>query len=115
VHFVLVAGFQAGLQRLDEWLADEQLRISVHPQEVFTSADSAFAPDSRFFDSDAERLATRQLFHDLAEDRGFDPPLGYGDLQALVAFETGIPNNSLPLLWGEAGGKRSWMPLFARF
>ena len=115
VNFVVVAGFQSGLERLDDWLASEQLPISVHPQEVFGSADSAFGDDSRFFENDSERLATKQLFEELALDRGFDPPLGYGDLQAVLAFETGIPNNSLPLLWGNVGGQRPWSPLFARF
>jgi hypothetical protein len=38
-------------------------------------------------------------------------PLGFGDCQALVVFETGCPNNSVPILWKQTG---EWQPLFPR-
>ena len=38
-------------------------------------------------------------------------PLGYGDLGCMVAYEHGIPDNSLQLLWDKSD---RWTPLFAR-
>lgn len=38
-------------------------------------------------------------------------PLGYGNLGCMVAYEHGVPDNSLQLLWGSS---KSWNPLFAR-
>jgi len=36
---------------------------------------------------------------------------GYGDIGALVAFEHGVPDNSMQLIWGES---RTWNPLIDR-
>lgn len=44
-------------------------------------------------------------------------PLGYKNSQALVIFEYGVPNNTLPIIWESkrinAEGK-TWVPLFSR-
>ena len=44
-------------------------------------------------------------------------PLGYKNSQALVAFEYGVPNNTLPIIWENKYIKRQkkpWTPLFPR-
>lgn len=38
-------------------------------------------------------------------------PLGYGNLGCLIAYEHGVPDNSLQLLWGKSD---TWNPLFER-
>ena len=41
----------------------------------------------------------------------FDSPLGFGDLGCLIAYEHGIPDNSLKLLWDRS---ETWNPLIER-
>ncbi len=44
-------------------------------------------------------------------------PLGYKNSQALVVFEYGVPNNTLPIIWETKYikcEKRPWVPLFSR-
>lgn len=38
-------------------------------------------------------------------------PLGYGNLGCLIAYDHGIPDDSLQLLWDKS---ESWNPLVAR-
>jgi len=40
-------------------------------------------------------------------------PQGYGGTELAVVFERGCPNNSVPMLWGEATTPK-WMALFRR-
>ncbi len=41
-------------------------------------------------------------------------PLGYGGTELAVVFERGCPNNSVPILWGEATTPK-WMALFTTY
>lgn len=41
----------------------------------------------------------------------FSNPLGFGDLGCMIAYDHGIPDNSLQLLWDKSD---SWNPLFER-
>lgn len=44
-------------------------------------------------------------------------PLGYKNSRALVGFEYGVPNNTLPIIWSSKNANpkgRPWQPLFAR-
>ncbi len=51
----------------------------------------------------------------LIVERNFDSrvsnPLGFGDLGCMIAYDHGIPDNSLQLLWDKSD---SWNPLFER-
>lgn len=60
------------------------------------------------------------LYHKKPYSKGMElyiGPLGYGNCQALVAFDHTTPNNTLPILW-ESKKKRDsherWKPLFPR-
>ena len=44
-------------------------------------------------------------------------PLGYSNSQALIGFEHAIPNNTIPIIWGDrrrTDTKESWFPIFPR-
>lgn len=45
------------------------------------------------------------------ELKSYIGPLGYANSQSLVAFEYGIPNNTLPIIWAN----KNWTPLIPRF
>jgi hypothetical protein len=39
-------------------------------------------------------------------------PFGYNDTGAALVFEHGCPDNAPVIFWAEAGGKKSWKPIF---
>lgn len=50
-------------------------------------------------------------------EEGNITPMGYKDSKALVGFEYGIPNNTLPIIWAserESGTGQPWYPIFER-
>jgi hypothetical protein len=75
----------------------------------------AFHEDAQIFDSDADRLAAKDLMTAIGRGLMARPPLGFKDQGLLVVFESNCPNNSLPALWknGEYSGQ-PWLPLFER-
>jgi hypothetical protein len=115
VSLVIVAGFKEGIAKLETWLANQDLPINVYPQELLDDADRAFHTESRFFDDASERMAAFRLFSTFGERISPEHPLGWKDSQALVVFETNVPNNTLPHLWAERDGRKPWTPLFPRF
>ena len=45
-----------------------------------------------------------------------DYPLGYGDCQLLIGFNHNIPDNTLPIIWGdEQYNNKKWAPIFKRY
>lgn len=54
-----------------------------------------------------------EIYMEISKRAKFDDrlPLGFGDLGCMVAYEHGIPDNSLQLLWGES---KTWNPLIKR-
>ena len=53
------------------------------------------------------------LYRELVQRAGFGDnlPLGFGDLGGMVAYEHGIPDNSIQLLWDRSS---KWTPLITR-
>jgi len=111
---VVVAGFQDALTRIEEWVAEHRLPIRVACHEMFNDSHRAFSPTSRYFESEAEKATTRDLFYRVGTHIDKNQPLGYGDLQALLVFETSVPNNTLAAIWGTSSGSFKWEPLFPR-
>jgi len=75
----------------------------------------AFDEEAQIFDTDADRLAAKDLMAAIGRGLNARPPLGFKDQGLLVVFESNCPNNSLPALWknGDYSG-RPWLPLFER-
>jgi hypothetical protein len=112
VEFIAAAGFQPGVDKLEERLADLQLPVRVSVLEVLGDEDRCFHERSRIFPEPEEREFAKRLLMSIG--RGLAPrsPVGFGDSQAVVVFSDSCPNNSLPVLWQEAD---NWKPLFPRF
>lgn len=53
------------------------------------------------------------VYHEIVKKAGFETnqPLGYAGLGLMVAYEHGVPDDSLQLLWDKSD---SWTPLFDR-
>jgi hypothetical protein len=75
----------------------------------------AFHEDAKIFETDADRLAAKDLMAAIGRSMKSRPPLGFKDQGLLVVFESNCPNNTLPALWkgGDYAGRR-WLPLFER-
>ena len=111
VVFVAIAGFGAAERRLEEAVADLDMRVAVHICEPLGDSDRLFSEDSAAFANDAERLEARGIAESYGRALERKNPLGYGDAQAAIVFEESCPNGSLPILWGKSNDFR---PLFPR-
>ena len=81
--------------------------LSMTPEE----RDRVFGSKSRFYSSDAEREAARELAHDVGSMLEPRTPLGFGGLELAVAFDWACPNDTLPILRRRSA---DWIPLFER-
>ncbi len=83
----------------------------ITPKECFKSVSQEWIEDGIWpykitpLEQYMEIIRTKAKFNDDY------PPLGYGDLGCLIAYEHGIPDNSLRLLWDKSD---SWNPLITR-
>lgn len=82
----------------------------ISPQECFVSLSERWVSDSTWSFSDISPL---EQYNKIVEEAKFEKclPLGYGNLGCMVAYEHGVPDDSLQLLWCES---ESWIPLFKR-
>jgi hypothetical protein len=111
-YYIAVAGFLRVIEHLSEQLGDTE-KILV--DEPLLESDRAFAEESQLFNV-VEKIECRRMCEEIGRQLvGDGNKLGYGGSQALVAFEHGIPNNTLPIFWssGRYDG-REWTPLFKR-
>jgi hypothetical protein len=111
-YYIAVAGFLSVIEHLIEQLADTE-KILV--DEPLLESDRAFAEASQLFNV-GEKIECRRMCEEIGRQLVGDVnKLGYSGSQALVAFEHGIPNNTLPIFWssGRYDG-REWTPLFKR-
>jgi hypothetical protein len=111
---VVVLGFQDALARIEEWIGEREVPVRVACHEMLNDSDRAFSSSSRFFVSDVDKATTRELFLRIGDQVDRKQPLGFGDLQALIAFETSVPNNTLSPIWGSSSGTFTWEPLLSR-
>jgi hypothetical protein len=78
----------------------------------------ALDPSSRYF-RDPPADITRDFARLTCERHGSNlyraHPLGFKDGQLLIGFAHNIPNNTLPIIWGEGTPTIPWQPLFRRY
>jgi hypothetical protein len=82
---------------------------------VFGDEVRALESNSSIFESQNEIDFAREILIQIGRELTPQYPLGYGDMGALVCFNNTIPNNTLPIFWGngDVNGK-PWKPLFPR-
>lgn len=108
--FVALCGTDRGIANLalTAHRCELPLEILVCDQDAvvegaLTSAD--------VFPDEADRAAAREIAYEKGAALVPRDPLGYGDMESLVVFDSSIPNNCLPILWHSGG---DWIPLFRR-
>lgn len=98
LYIFAVVGFDVARQRIVEALDALKLsKASVRFGIELTDADRALAPDA--FASSDSRALTAQVLQAWGDRLEPKHPLGFGDTEALVAFDRTTPNNSVPILW----------------
>jgi hypothetical protein len=122
VYYCVLIGFEHGIQEIKKVFPAQIQQIFV--AELLGEKNMAFSPQNPIWKCDEERKQMEewasQIGSQVLTDRqGYDPErdkLGWCDSQALVAFHYNVPNNTLPIFWGE--GKRNgkaWKPVLDRY
>jgi hypothetical protein len=109
VVYVAVAGFADGRATLQSYLDTLRIPITIHVGDVLGPEARCFGDKSTVYASLTDREDALQLALPEGERLMAAHPLGRGDCQATVVFETTCPPNSLPILWAESP---HWIPLF---
>lgn len=94
----------------------EQLGIdgSLHICEPLLDRYFAFGDGLGFWESFEEKGRAKELCQRLGGRIHRVNSLGYGDQGLLLTFPETCPNNSLPILHGDAAGQEPWRSLFPR-
>lgn len=114
VFFVALAGFVEGIKKIQDGLEKLSTEIKFHVCDTFDETSKCFSPKSKVFDDPSEREFAKTIAYRIGKILEKKWPLGYGDLEAAIAFENGCPNNSLPILWAEGKAGMKWSPLLKR-
>jgi hypothetical protein len=90
--------------------------IPVFYGEKITELDGLEALSQAWIESGRwtyENVTPIEVYRDVAQNKAkfSAAPLGYASLGLMVAYEHGVPDDSLQLLWDESP---TWMPLFDR-
>ncbi len=113
LHYYLLFAHEAGLQRARA-LSNFDVVDCVH---VLDDTYQAFSNTSRIYQRARSGL-TRATGESMAMHYGMNlepaHPLGYGNLQLLLAFHHNIPDNSLPILWYDERDV-VWEPILKRY
>lgn len=80
--------------------------------QAFSRANYMFATEELLEIKD-EIKKFCEFYGKMAVDDGYmkEYPLGFDDGQYLIGFEHNIPDNTLPIFWGDS---KDWVPLFKR-
>jgi hypothetical protein len=111
VFFVVVCGLEKGKKQIEDRVEKYKLPFRVFICDILDEQDNPFSRNNQLFLDDHQREKARTLAHEkgLLLDR--ESPMGYGNSQSLVVFDSTCPNNTLPILWKKVKG---WQPLFPR-
>lgn len=110
IFVAVTTGFSQGISAIEDFISSEDLPVTLFVAHTTGAESRAFADPSMFSSDEtaAIALAEAKRFGESIEPKN---PLGFGNIQSLVVFEDGCPNNTLPILWQR--GKK-WTPLFPR-
>jgi len=111
LFFLAVSGFLDGQARVQRAADDLGLALRVHVCDPLDESFRCFSDNSAIFPDTVSREKAREIALKHGSKLVKKNPLGYGDCEAAVVFESSCPNNSLPILWSET---KEWRPLFPR-
>jgi hypothetical protein len=91
--------------------------LKIRSVELLDEKNEVFDPSANCFDDGLNNAgAAESFYYELLQQRGI--PLascdrrGYGGLELAYAFQHGVPDNNLPILWWDRSP--NWKPLFVR-
>ncbi len=110
--FILsICGFERSLAKIKNAAKQCNLPIELFCCDPLDESDMAFSSTSKVFPHATEREQACALAKEKGDFLERKYPLGHGECQALVAFFSNCPNNTLPILYKET---ERWIPLFPR-
>src|SRR3989442_11618900 len=110
--FFAVAGFRPVVEFLN---GSSLSKSKFMARRLLDASDQAFDPQADIFQTNEDLQASLRLVSSIGEKLQPDNPLGYGDMQALLASYRNTPNITIPIFW-KRSAKRSfaWKPLLRR-
>jgi hypothetical protein len=114
IFYGVLTGIDSGVLKIEDKV---DAQIYIYCYHKLTEKDKAFCPESRIFSDQNELQAALDICAAAGAPLSADHPLGFGDGQALVVFHASVPNNTLPIFWGQGKhwrGAGKWKPLFPR-
>lgn len=93
---------------------DKDIRDTVRLQSKYMAQKYGYdlLVNQYYYNGEISRLLSEANDEEKVRQKIMKDALGYNDSEVLIAFEYNTPNNSLPIIWCEAGG---WKPLFKRY
>jgi hypothetical protein len=109
--FIAVVGFEGSKLKIESAAESSHLPMDVHICDPINQSARFFSEQSSVFASDRDREDARVLASRFGSRLVKNAPLGHENGQCGIVFESGCPNNCLPILWQES---KEWTPLFRR-
>ena len=113
VFLISVSGFARAAEKVERDVSSVVGSFRVSVCDPLDDSDRCFSERSTIFPDAGERARAEEVARSYGRKLSGRSPLGLGNCQALVVFESTCPNNSLPIIWA-AGSESSWEPLFPR-
>lgn len=110
MFIVAICGFESAISKVEESIQRNQLPVELIVCDVLDDSDRAFSESANFFANSADRLRAREIAKDLGTRLEKKWPLGFGDCEALIAFFSNCPNNSLPIFYKDTPEWRGILP-----
>jgi len=111
LFFIVICGFQVSQEKIDSVLSKLNLPVTTHLCDPIGESAKCFGNESLIFSESFTREKAREIAYRHGVNLEKKWPLGWGDCQATVVFDSSCPNNSLPILWATS---KNWLPLFKR-
>lgn len=115
VWYATVSGTSDGIYELRRFFEATPVKVAVISIDELGPESRAFSTSSPFWVDEEERKLAEEIATSFGKRLEGRAPLGFGDTQGLVVFESNCPNTSLPILYKrrKALGD-AFQPLFPR-
>jgi len=113
VFLVSVSGFAKAAEEVGKKMSSVVHSFRVSVADPLDASDQCFSDESAILPDPTERARAKEIVASYGRRLTRKYPVGFGNCQALVVFESTCPNNSLPVLWA-TGPDNGWNPLFSR-